>query len=80
MPRSLFRSLLLVTLVAIGFLAGQLTAAQPHMNAALKQLRSARASLNKATPDKGGHRARALELVDQAILEVERGIAYDRRR
>jgi hypothetical protein len=79
MPRSIVRSLLVVTLLAIGFIAGHLSAAQPHMNAALKQLRAAKSSLNKASADKGGHRNRALELVDQAIDQVERGMAYDRR-
>lgn len=79
MRRSLTRALLLVTVLALGFIAGHLSAAQPHMNSALRQLRSAKASLNKATPDKGGHRNRAVELVDQAIDQVERGIAYDRR-
>jgi hypothetical protein len=80
MRRSITRALLVVTLLAIGFIAGQISAAQPHMNAAIKQLRAAKSSLNKATPDKGGHRERAIDLVDRAINEVERGIAYDRRR
>ena len=79
MRRSLVRSLLIFSLLAVGFLAGHLSAAQPHMNSALKQLRAARASLNKASADKGGHRNRALDHVNSAIDEVERGIAYDRR-
>lgn len=79
MRRSVRQTLILVLVLAVGFLAGQLSAAQPQMNAALKQLRAAQASLNRATADKGGHRARALELVRDAIVEVERGIAYDRR-
>ncbi len=78
--RSLLRGFLLVFLLAIGFIAGQLSAAQPKMQDALKHLRSARADLNRATPDKGGHRERAIDLVNSAINEVERGIAYDRRR
>lgn len=79
MRRSMTRALLLVTVLALGFIAGHLSAAQPHMNSALRQLRSAKSSLNKASADKGGHRNRAIELVDQAIDQVERGIAYDRR-
>lgn len=78
--RSLLRGLLLVCLLAIGFIAGQLSAAQPKMHDALKHLRAARADLNRATADKGGHRERAIDLVNSAINEVERGIAYDRRR
>jgi uncharacterized membrane-anchored protein YhcB (DUF1043 family) len=79
MRRSLIRALVLVSVLALGFIAGQLSAAQPHMQAALRHLRSAKADLNKASADKGGHRARALELVDSAIEEVERGVRYDRR-
>ena len=52
---------------------------QPHMQAALDALRNAKRELSDATSDKGGHRVRALRLVNQAIGEVERGIRYDRR-
>lgn len=80
MRRSVLRSLLLVTVILVAFIAGQLSAAQPQMQAALSNLRAAKRNLDKATSDKGGHRARAQNLVDQAIDEVEKGIAYDRRR
>ena len=33
-------------------------------------------SLDKADANKGGHRARAMALVEQAIQEVRAGIAY----
>jgi hypothetical protein len=49
---------------------------QPAMRAALNNLRQARHLLEKAQPDKGGHRDKALELTDQAIKEVETGIAF----
>ena len=52
-----------------------LTAAQPNMESALAALRNARKSLIAATPDKGGHRANAIKLVDSAISEVQEGIA-----
>lgn len=51
---------------------------QPRMQAALRALRTARAELQAASRDKGGHRVRALDHVNQAIAEVERGIEYDR--
>jgi hypothetical protein len=51
---------------------------QPHMFAALRQLRAARASLDRAEPDKEGHRVKAIPLVDQAIAEVEAGIRAGR--
>ena len=47
---------------------------QPHMQAALDALRSAQSNLDKANPDKGGHRAKAIDLVKQAIDEVKAGI------
>jgi hypothetical protein len=53
---------------------------QPHMAAALDELRAARAELQAALPDKGGHRVRAIELVDDAIGQVRRGIDYSARR
>ena len=48
---------------------------QPHMQAALDALKSARNNLDKAEADKGGHRAKAIELVNHAIDEVNAGIA-----
>jgi hypothetical protein len=50
---------------------------QPHMRAALVSLRAAKGQLEKASHDKGGHRVRAIGLIDQAIAEVEKGIAFD---
>ena len=47
---------------------------QPHMKAALDALKSAKNDLNQATPDKGGHRAKAIDLVNAAIDEVQKGI------
>lgn len=52
---------------------------QPHMQAALDALRTAQRELHDATADKGGHRVRAERLISDAIAEVERGIAFDRR-
>jgi len=51
---------------------------QPHMQAALDALNSARDNLDKANPDKGGHRAKAIEYVRAAIDEVKMGIAAGR--
>lgn len=51
---------------------------QPHMQAALDKLQSARSNLEAATDDKGGHRVKALEHVNKAIDEVKAGIEYDR--
>lgn len=51
---------------------------QPNMTAARNDLNKAESSLRKATGDKGGHRTRAINLISQAIAEINRGIEYDR--
>jgi hypothetical protein len=67
--------LLLVTTVA--FKAGEM-AQQVHMQAALDALLSAQKHLDEAVADKGGHRAKAMRLVHQAVDEVRAGIEYAR--
>jgi len=49
---------------------------QPNMEQALGNLHAARINLEVSSPDKGGHRVRALELVNQAIYQVRQGIAF----
>lgn len=49
-------------------------ARQPHMGQALVDLREARKQLRQAKGDKGGHRARALELIKRTEAEVRQGI------
>jgi hypothetical protein len=44
------------------------------MQAALGSLQAARAELVAARPNKGGHRDRAISLVDQAINQTELGM------
>jgi hypothetical protein len=69
-----------VALTALGAIGG-FTAAQadqPHMQTALADLQSAKAELMVATADKGGHRANALRLTNQAIGETEAGIGFAR--
>lgn len=75
--RRLFVSLALLVVLATGFLAGRASADQPHMQAALEHLRAAKVELEAATPDKGGHRAKAIVLTSDAIVQVEKGIEYD---
>jgi hypothetical protein len=47
---------------------------QPHMVSALDNLRAARHQLDVALNDKGGHRVRAIHIIDNAINEVKAGI------
>jgi|HubBroStandDraft_1064217.scaffolds.fasta_scaffold269367_2 hypothetical protein len=49
---------------------------QPHMQNALKALQNSQAQLQAATPDKGGHRDRAIGYVTSAIQEVQAGISF----
>lgn len=53
---------------------------QPHMKAALASLTTAHDQLDKATHDKGGHRAAAKKLTAAAIEEVKKGIAFDEKK
>jgi hypothetical protein len=77
--RRLFAILLVTVAIGAGFLAGRVSADQPHMQSALEHLRRAKGELERADTDKGGHRARALDLTNDAIVQVEKGIGYDRR-
>lgn len=52
---------------------------QPFMQAARADLQTAKRELQRATANKGGHRANAISLVNRAIAQVNAGIAYDRR-
>jgi len=49
----------------------------PRMQSALVNLQAAKRNLINASHDKGGHCSNALALVNQAIIEVKKGIRYD---
>ncbi|HZU32163.1 MAG TPA: hypothetical protein VFB79_13685 [Candidatus Angelobacter sp.] len=49
---------------------------QPHMKAALEHLRAAKAELEQAAADKGGHRVAALKATNDAIHHTEEGIKF----
>ncbi len=49
---------------------------QGNMERALSALYDALASLRESTPNKGGHREAAMQLVQQAIGETQAGISY----
>lgn len=49
---------------------------QAHMSAALQHLRNADLNLQRATKNHQGHRARAQQLTEQAMSQVEQGIQY----
>ncbi len=65
-----------VTVGAVAAVATPAAAYQGNMERAMAALYDALGSLREATPDKGGHRANAMNLIQQAISEVQAGIDY----
>ncbi|MBN8988345.1 MAG: hypothetical protein J0H42_08865 [Rhizobiales bacterium] len=76
MTTSFARKALLGAAITASMGIGYAIGAQPHMTETITLLQSARGELAAATPNKGGHRERALGLIDQAIGEVRAGIAF----
>ena len=76
MTTTFARKALLGAVIAASMGIGYAIGAQPHMTASIGLLQSARAELGAETPNKGGHRERAIGLIDQAIGEVRAGIAF----
>lgn len=70
------RLILVLASIALAFAVGRAVVYQGHMENSLNSLRGAEAQLREATPNKGGHRERALNLVTEAISQVEAGIQY----
>ena len=75
MTASFVRKALLGTAITASMGIGYAIGAQPHMTASIGLLQSARAELGAATANKGGHREKAMQLIDQAIGEDRAGIA-----
>ena len=70
------RAAVIAAFLGGGALAGCALHHQGHMNSALASLNIAASDLGQATPDKSGHIAAALKYTQQAIDEVEAGMAY----
>jgi len=51
----------------------------PHIRAAIHELREAKHELETAAHDFGGHRAEAVEAVDNAIKQLEQALQYDKK-
>ena len=66
--------------IAAGVVAGAKPAAaqrrQVNMERARDALREALEALRAATDDKGGHKAKAMDLIQGAIAEVDAGMRY----
>jgi len=70
---------LVVGLIIGGAIGGYAKMHQPHMLAALDHLKDARAQLEMAEHNKGGHRVEAIKLTNAAIEEVKRGMEAGER-
>jgi hypothetical protein len=66
----------LVFTAALAASASPAFAEQGNMNRALDRLNAALESLRAATPNKGGHRERAMDLTRRAINQVNDGIVW----
>ena len=76
MLKKRFVVMIVALCLTAGFAIGAWAERQPHMRAALEHLREARAELRAAAPDKGGHKAEAIRLIDRAITHVREGMEY----
>jgi hypothetical protein len=82
-PVAIASSSVLALLLACGggeVVVHSASADQPNMQMAREHLGRARESLERAVPNKGGHRERAIDLVDRAIAQVDEGIEFARSR
>jgi len=52
---------------------------QPEMYAAIQSLKEALVQLKKAGGGKGGHKAKAMKKIQEAIKDVRRGVAFDNK-
>ena len=78
MQVSKFQLIVAGVLAAVSFSllgAGTAYAVQTHMFNARDDLQNAVNELQQAIPDKGGHRVTAIDLTNQAIDQVNQGIA-----
>ena len=64
---------------ALALSAAPAAAYQGNMERALASLGEALASLQASTPNKGGHRERAIKLVERAMNQVQTGIEWANR-
>ena len=79
MQKRLVVGVLVIGLLTGGAIGGWAAIHQPHMIAALEALNKARTELEMAEHNKGGHREKALELVNKAIAQTKKGIEAGER-
>jgi hypothetical protein len=78
----LVRAAVVLSLCVVGFVPILNTASayerHPEIREALGALRRARNHLDIAAHDFGGHRAQAIQAIDNAIMQLEIAVRYDR--
>jgi hypothetical protein len=52
---------------------------EPHIRAAIRELRETKKELEIADHDFGGHRKEAVEAVEVAIRQLEKALKYDKK-
>jgi hypothetical protein len=70
------RSLFTLGVLGVAFFAGRAVAGQSHMQNALNALQNAISEMRQAPPNKGGYKYQAVQFSEQAINEVQAGIAF----
>ncbi len=75
------KKIMSVAIIALAVAAPGIAQAegQPAMQAALKNLKEARQNLEQASHDKGGHRGKAMKMIDDAIEQVKAGMKFDNK-
>jgi len=51
----------------------------PELHKAIRKLKAAKMDLQKAAHDFGGHKARAIGAIDQAIVELQAALEFDKK-
>ncbi len=51
----------------------------PEIRRAMRELEGARATLDKAAHDFGGHRAAAVKSIDEALAQLREALNYDKK-
>lgn len=75
MTRSLLVTAAFAGLTLLGLGASRAAAEEhPRLHAALYEMRHARTELKEAKHDFGGHRAKALEALDEAISQIDKAL------
>jgi len=51
----------------------------PDLHKAMRKLRGAKQDLEKAASDYGGHKAKAIEAIDAALIELKASLEFDKK-